>query len=577
MMCLADDNLYETTVEIFSDVFANYSRFVRDEDYALLYSLFQSPWGRGKYDRLVQGDYDFNSLQFGQLMLAFGDARVQHLAENAATDPQSSQFLGQMVGLLAAEGVAIHEDQIFEPALEFWSTFLSALTDEAYADNAQHPPWVTAAIPYALQVVDRCWLKIQFPPAIEFDQWDKTDQTAFKHARGDVSDILQQVYLLIGGRLFALFTDLLLKSVQNHDVGSQLEAAMFCLSQSPDSVGNNEQDQYLDQIFASELLTLLTGSDSTVPLRTKQSLFTLINHYSATKYFRRPNGQTYLPGCLNFMVSLIDSPYLGRIAATSIYGFCGSCRTVLIPELPAFLQQYAQMSSTSNFDDQVKESFIGAVSFIIQALPDEKSKLAPLQQLLNFVEADHDRSLQFRASALGAIHAPSQVVTAKDYSAGLELGLVALRCLAKVGMGLRIPDDQPIDLDKPDIISEFWTGGDGAVVQQRIIRILTCILEAYRGEGDVVEEACLLFRAGFTEVEPGPFVFQPAVIAEFILGFGLDAKRVGTVIKTACTFVSSYNKVTKRIDEIAAALLAWVAQLLHQIEGKATSRLDGIA
>ena len=566
-MCLADDNLYETAVEMFSDVLANYSKFIRNEDYTLLHSLLHSPWGEAKYNRLVRGDYEFDSLQFGHLMLAFGDARVQHLAETAATDPRSSQFLDKAVGLLAGKGTAVHEDQIFVPALEFWSTFLFTLTDEAYSVNLQHPPWVTAAIPYALLVVDSCWHKIHLPPAEGFDTWDKADQTAFKYARDDVSEILQQVYLLIGVKLFSMFADLLLKSVQNRDVGSDLEAAMFCLSQLPDCVSNNEQDQYLDQIFASDLLPLLTGPDSTAPFRTKQALFTLVNRYSPTEYFKRVNGQKYLPMCLNFMAGLVGSPSLGRTAATSINSLCKPCRAVLIPELPAFLQQYSQMSNMPSLDGQVKESLIGAVSFIIQALPDDTSKVASLQQLLNFVEADQNRSLQLQASASEAIHSSNQAVTANTYAEGLEIGLLALRCLVKIGLGVRVPDDQPIDLDKPELNSEFWTKGHGAIIQQQILRMLTSTLEAYKGEGEVIEEACLVFRAGFTESEPGPLVFQPAIIAQFLLGFGPDTKRIGTVMKTACTFVSSYNKVTERIDEVAGALLAWVAQLLHQLGG----------
>ena len=123
IMCLGQDDLYEITIELLSDVLTNYSKFLRKEDFTILQALFNSQWAQERYERLVKGDFDFDSLQFGMFMIAFGDATVQDLARNCATDPQSHQYLSALCALLGAEGYAVYEDKIYVPTLEFWNTF----------------------------------------------------------------------------------------------------------------------------------------------------------------------------------------------------------------------------------------------------------------------------------------------------------------------------------------------------------------------------------------------------------------------------------------------------------------------
>jgi hypothetical protein len=208
MMCLAEDDLYEIGVELFSDVLTNYSKFLSKEDFELLYSLFNSPWAQERYQRLVQGDYGFDSLQFGHFMIAFGDATLQDLAKNTGSNPQSQQFLSALGGLLGAEGIAVHEDKIFVPALEFWNTFVENMIDDVYTENTQHPDWFATAQVHANQMIERCFRKIQFPPTSVFSSWDSVDRVGFKDARRDFADMLQQYYLVSGMSLLDNFVDL---------------------------------------------------------------------------------------------------------------------------------------------------------------------------------------------------------------------------------------------------------------------------------------------------------------------------------------------------------------------------------
>jgi hypothetical protein len=228
-MCLVDDNLYETAAELFTEVLENYSKFLRKQDFTLLYSIFGSPWAQQRYERLVQGDYDFDSVQFGLFMLAFGDATVGDLIKQVESDTQSQQLLGALCGLLGAEGFAVHEDKIFVPALEFWSTLVETMLDFTYSQSGARPSWVDGSIQYVLQAIHKCWQKLQFPPPDVFRSWDSVDRISFKDARRDLGDILENVYLLTGIQILDVFIDLSGRSI-NTGNWIELEASLYCIA-----------------------------------------------------------------------------------------------------------------------------------------------------------------------------------------------------------------------------------------------------------------------------------------------------------------------------------------------------------
>jgi hypothetical protein len=74
--CLPQEDMCEVTIELFADVLGNYSKFLTDEDFTLLFSLFNSSWSEEHYKQLIQGDYSFESLQYGHFIIALGDARI---------------------------------------------------------------------------------------------------------------------------------------------------------------------------------------------------------------------------------------------------------------------------------------------------------------------------------------------------------------------------------------------------------------------------------------------------------------------------------------------------------------------
>lgn len=179
-------------------------------------------------------------------------------------------------------------------------------------------------------------------------------------------------------------------------------------------------------------------------------------------------------------------------------------------------------------------------------------------QLVQFVEGDFNECQTFLSQGL--------VVEAEVY------GLEALRCLASIAKGLQAPTDVPVDLDdtsqpnRPDI---FWVAGDGSFIQQRIQQMLDRLITALPQSGDIVEAACSVFRAGFTEKLPGLFVFPPTSVADFIMRADPSTPRLGAVITTACSLVSSQTvDPSGAIDETLNKLLSWLLLILQAFQGR---------
>ena len=564
IMCLVDESLYEIAIELVSDVLSNYSKFLHKEDFTLLYSLFNSPWAQERYQRLIGGDFDFDSLQFGQFMIAFGDATVQDLAQKVDIDPQCRQFLSALVGLLDAEGYPVNEDKIFVPALEFWQTFVETMIDFTYsAEDTAHPSWFTTATAHIMQAVHNCWRKMQFPPSAEFNSWDSVDRTGFKDARRDVADLVENLYIITGIPILSVFIDLAQQSMSTGN-WVELEASLDCLANFPDCISEHpERDAYLDRVFSPALFELFSAPITEISPRALQAFLVLVRGYAGWFATHTDN----LPRALNLAFSAISSPALAKSASEMIVQLCGDCRTILIPELGAFLQQFGNMAHSS-LDSRVKEATIESIASIIQAIPDEESQAAPLEQLLYFIEVDIEQCLRLLSSSAEVASYTASVnpsgISGNDYKTASGLGVTALRCLEGVAKGFQVPTDHPVDLEKK--ITTFWVAGKGSVVQQRIIAMITRIYDAFRNQGDIVEAFCCVYRAGFVE-RSGPFVFPPSIVAQFLMKADFQSPRLGLVISTACSLLSS-SKSVGGADEVIDALVKWITHLLQTLGGK---------
>ncbi|ELR10445.1 hypothetical protein VC83_00535 [Pseudogymnoascus destructans] len=575
--CLPQEDMYEVTIELFADVLGNYSKFLSDEDFTLLFSLFNSSWSEQHYKQLIQGDYSFESLQYGHFIIALGDARIDELAK--ANDPASQQFLGALEGLLSAEGYVVAEDQIFVPALEFWSTFVEVMIDSLYSDEnvtisilgppasgatgsneTQHPKenssekkneWFSTARVSVMRAIERCWRKIQYPPAEEsFDDWPSSDKTGFNDARMEVIDFLQASYTLTGVSLFSMLADMVLRSLQN-EAWYELEASLFCLGGLADCISEDETTDFiLEKVISSALFTILADPTCSSPTRTRQATLALIGKYD--EFFKTHT--QYLPETLTFMFKSLSTTALAPTASKSIQSLCSSCRQALTSELGVFVHQYTDLTLAHSVDVIVKERIAGAIGAVIQALPEEHLKQEPLLGLLKTVEIDFQKSLQLRAAGF--------------VDEAEARGIETLRCIGSIAKGLQAPTDIPLELSEgsPSDIDNFWVTGPGSATNSHLRTIIESLLAAFPQSGEILESVCNIFRAGFTERAPSPFILPSEAIVDFFTKLGPSTPRLVVIISTACSFVSVQGtKSTCKVNAELHRLCTWVLSLLQAL------------
>ncbi|KAK4227944.1 putative importin [Podospora fimiseda] len=572
MQCFADQQLLHATAELFSDVLSNYSGFFTPEHYSSLATLFDSQWAAQHYEQLVHGNHTEDGIAFGLFLLAYGDATVHDLVK--ATDDRSRRFLARLSGLLAADGYLVGEDMIFVPALEFWLTYIETTIDCTYSDEeADVAIWKPYAEEHLKAVIMNCWRKVQWPPAEVFAEWDQNERANFGDARKDVADMLQSVFTLEGLNLISYFTELFLQSLATQS-WSELEATIFCLSSLSDCV-SEEDDRYdedLAKVFASGLFDLLSEAQGPIPLRLRQTALSLIERYN--EYFERHS--EFLPNALNLLFAAVGDPVLGGPAARSISTLCSSCRTILTGEAGAFISHYQTIRNRQVLDSLAEEKIILAIASVIQSIPSEDLRLQTFEQLYDILKKDLQLAVQLKSQPeiLDLSHPmflrgyevtdPQKVPGPQEIA--LQIALRSMRCLASMAKGMQDVKEYPIDLESD--------GPQARPVNQKLSGLQTDIMSAlfniqrtFSACSEAVETICHIFKAGFSETEPGPFVFPPSVITDYFVQQPFGTPRLGALLSTACSFVGSlYRGPRAYVPSQLARLLPWVVGLLQTLQ-----------
>ncbi|KAI7787624.1 hypothetical protein LA080_014993 [Diaporthe eres] len=575
--CIQTEELTETTMELFIDILQNYSGFLRDEHYEALFALFESDWSRDRYMQLSSGDFDFAFTQYGILMIAFGDAKVQTLMEGV--DERSHRMLQRLCGLLNCSGILVTEDKIFVSALEFWATYVETLTDTVYMEEATAYSWLPFAMSQVMDAISHCYGKIQLVDHSTWSEMDSNDRAGWIEARKDVADFLLAVWTLKGKSIVSIFVDLLLQALPVRD-WAQIEASLFCLGAISDCVGDSgDCDQDLHKVFSSELFQLVGPGPAraSIPPRLLQTSLSTIERFS--DFFERH--QQYLPAALELLFNVVgEDGVLGGSSSKSIMTLCSSCRSLLKDHVEGFLQHYRRIHGLG-IDSIAEERIMTGIASIVQAIPEEERRLGYLEDLIALLNNDTQHCLRLkehphlanepdmkswvetrlRADILSQKHAPASVD-----EAALIIAERVLRSVASMAKGMQSLSEAPIELDAeeervPQINNERLLG-----IQNHIVTMVSQIHQAFGQSGEVTETICNIFRAGFSETEAGPFVFPPALVIQFFTQNGPNSPRIGTMISTMCSFVSSLsNRPRAQVLECLAALLPWVLGLLKAI------------
>ncbi|KAH7308240.1 armadillo-type protein [Stachybotrys elegans] len=560
---LAVPSLYDVSAELLTEILSNFPAILSQDHYGMLSGLFESEWCTQRFQNLLGGDFGFESSRFGQLLLAFGDARVQNLMQSDRGSDRD--LLSKLCGLLAADGCIVIEDTIFVPALEFWSTFVETMTDDMYAGEGETHTWVETALPHILQAVSHAWQKITYPQQEDFSRWDSSDRVGFHDARKDVADFLQSTYTIVGLRLVYTFAELLLSALANSS-WYHLEAAAFCLSSLADCVREApDSDDALSSVFGSPLFSTLQASQADIPARVKQTCVSLIEHYC--DYFERNVAQ--LPAAVGVLFAMVGDPSMATAASRSIHRLCSSCRHHLHPEISAFLKEYHALVSRRQLDCPSSEKILGAVSAVAQAIPDAGLRLSTCAEILDLIYRDVQCFKQLLVMPdqceLPCAARPQCLRDASDEFPALHVGLRVLRCLANMAKGLKSPSDVLIDVEGSDT-RELGALPDLIVLQRKIISIIVEVQSTFSNCAEVTELICSILRSGFSETEPGPFVLAPNDVVQYLTKHSTDTPRIGVFVSTACSFASSLrSRQIQGKQEILAAVLLWVIGLSKQL------------
>ncbi|KAI2471692.1 ARM repeat-containing protein [Annulohypoxylon bovei var. microspora] len=571
--CLPHDELYEVAVDLLTFILEDWHPFLLSDHIEALYSVFESAWGRDKYLLLINNDEaDEDEAQFGVFMLAFANAQVVEMMDG--TNERAQRFLSSLIGLLVTKGYPGVDNRVFVPALEYMGSFVENLLDTLYeADSIHKLQWDKPPVWQIMQAVSESWKKIQYPPIADYNSWDSTERVAFSDARKDVADFMQAVYAIIGKQLVSMFAGHLLEALPK-SAWAELEAAAFCLGALSDCVSDETScDDILTKVFGSPLFELLRQGQDVVPVRARQTCLSLIERYS--DYFS--NHAEFLPAALNLLFSAVGDKHLAVTSSKSIYTLCSSCRTLLMPEADAFLEQYGTLRS-HELDSLAEERVVGAIASIIQAMPGDARQASAFQRLLKMVGIDVDISLQLSSYPEGSLLPPDNPSMVRAYDlaqrpveevptsdVSLQLAIRALRCLSSIAKGLQSPTEAPVDLETSDGSAQAPANTELSQVQVEIMNLLVRLKETFSNNSEIVDVICSILRAGFSETDPGPFVFPPQMVTEFITSRWNN--RVATVVNTASVFLTSLSSGNQKryVGEVLGQLLPWVFGLLYQL------------
>ncbi|RDA90713.1 hypothetical protein CP533_2773, partial [Ophiocordyceps camponoti-saundersi (nom. inval.)] len=564
ILSLPDKDMFEASAELLVDILSNCPLLLTDENYESLTKLFGASWAQERYQKLLKGDFEFESLQFGQLLLAFAEARTDALMRS--NDISCCQLLSALSDLLNADGYPVAEDKIFVSAVEFWSTFTEAMAGVIHfgANDASHS-WVPQATAHVSKAVSNAWRKIHYPPLEAFQQWDSSDRVGFNEARKDVLDLLQSAYTVLGSGLIVDLKDVILSTLQSLS-WLPLEAAAYCLGGLADcGKGDGRFDEALTSVFSSPLFSILPSRNPDIDLRTRQTCFYLIEQYS--EYFER--NTTLLGPTLRFLFAVLGEQSAAASASKSILLLCSSCRQHLYPQIDEFLNEYSARIAETRLDCVSNEKVLGAIAAIAQAIPDPDRRYEVCTRILGFIQSDVTLAQTVTESSQSrpfhhckSLRCPRIIV---DEHPATHAGLRALKCLVSVGRGYQSPADVTIDLEEST--AQQGKFGDALTcVHEKIMNIVLQLQRAFPTSSEVTELICSVFRCGFSEVDPGPFAFRPELVAQFLMSNSGETRRRGLFVSSACSLISSIrcNGSSDRAA-IFSSLLQWVIGLLRQL------------
>jgi hypothetical protein len=549
---VANEDLRDQAADVFRDILENYSAFFQAPHMQLIASMITGHI----QPILLEGlrDQAPDVIPLAQLVVAYGNAIVQTLVSDHENE-HCRNILQLEFAILEAPGFPGDDDEVSVHSIEFWNTYIEYVNDEAYESNQDgtEPSWLTYSKAVCSRLIEVLLSKMCAPPPHIAQRWTSLEEEAFREFRMDASDLMLSVCQQLGSQIAQLFASTALQRIQAKD-WREAETALYCLNRLSDVLMElNGADALLAQVFGSSLFRDVADFNQPVPHQARRATIDLLGSYG--EYVQHHD--EFLPDALRFLFASLETSEFSNAAARSIGELCSTCRKSLVGELDGFLAHYNSFASSAHSDYYANEKVIGAIASIIEALTPEAAKARPLSTLLDIIE--------------GMIANVNILLTKGDDIGGVDLGLAILKCLASIGKGLQVPDDVAIDVDAEHAQqtgeSNYWSNPEGQSIQLRILNCCYTVLRLIPSPGEIVEGFCQVLRTGFPEVKPGPFVFPPDVVVEFVEQSDIRTPQLEAVLSVISTFIAQLRARRKEpvimtlVERIYKKLMIFIQSL----------------
>lgn len=533
---LTDPVLQHDAMEVFRDILETFTSFFQFPHMVLLAQIIYEHIR----PRMLQGlqDQEPEVLPVAQLVIAYGMANVEQIAQDPHRVHGSAEIVQLLFAILEAPGYPGDDDEVSLHSIEFWNQYIEFVCDANFSreDGVPEPAWLGHNRAVCTRLATLLWSKLKTPPADVAQDWGDEEQEGFKEFRMDASDLMLSLFVFLGSDMLQQLIALILNALAQ-DSWLDIEAALYCINSLADNVLEDvKSEELLVQIFGSSLFRQIADFDKDIPSQTRRTAIDSLGAYGG--YIERH--AEFLPDTLRFLFASLENPGFHLSASKSIDGLCSTCRGSLTGELDSFIAQYNRFAQSATSEPYTNERVIGGIAAIIQAVSPESAKAQPLSALLDIVDKTVDLAKQLAAQG--------------KHDEAHDWGVSAIDCLVRMGKSLQAPDDVPIPLDENSTSSNresYWHSQEGRALQHRILAICHSILQTFPASGEVIDSICGVFKSGFTETEPGPFVFPPDFSVSFLEQCSVSTPRVESVLSMIMKLVVQHSRQNSpRIDAV---------------------------
>jgi hypothetical protein len=539
----------EAAIEQLVETLSSGSRTFNESQYDVVSQLLRSDWGKQNIDLLKSGSESAEDSQYVSLVLAYGEAQMENLLENTTSNekgPAAREILEIMQELLRCEGYPELEDEVIPRALEFWNAFVEFVEDSISEGTGS--AWIEYANQHVIRMAQQICAKVKLPSWEEWEALSVEERRMLRDFRTDVKDLLQSSYRIVGTSLVEFFVNKAFEGTSKLD-WHEAESALFCLVALEASL-ETKNDQLFTSLFESQLYTLVLEDQDPSQI-TRRTAIDLLGQ--STMVFKR-NTQ-YLPAALNFLFPSLQHPKTSDQASRSIYSLCSTCRKELVPELNTFLTQYELFISLANVSEFAVERISGAIGVLLQALPLLSQTISGVETLLKYVA--------------GGLASAKDFLSKGQIDEGRMIASKSMRCLSSIAKSLQAPsDDNFVDLDAeeeqtPDIDEK--TKQELDALQTHIFEILAMALEILGDDGEIIDDICNVFKAGFTEPLHTPFHFAPHIVVQFFSITRITTPRIESVLRMGCSFLRSLKFKDANSESSVSQLAQHLAMLIQSL------------